>query len=164
MSVSEENLNKIIIALVSGASNEMAEQICVSKLGLKLKDAKSAIIDARKQITVAADFNRVDELGTAIIRLQDVYAKSMRVQDTKTALAAQKELNKLLDLYRAVEHAQSMGGDLEAVSIAEQELAAIAQHLLPLNLAKKDYPLSGHARIVAEKLRRLQSEATAKDG
>lgn len=46
-----------------------------------------------------ADFHRHAELGKSIARCTDLFSRCHRIQDYKTALAAQKELNALLGLY-----------------------------------------------------------------
>ena len=61
--------------------------------------AGMTVNQARKRITVAADYTRDEQLGKAVIRLDDLYAKSIAAQDTRTALQAQRELNRLLSLY-----------------------------------------------------------------
>jgi len=47
-----------------------------------------------------AQADPASERGKAIIRLNDLYYRSYKVQDFKTSLAAQRELNKLLSLTR----------------------------------------------------------------
>lgn len=42
---------------------------------------------------------RDEELGLAVLQLKDIYSRSYRVQDFKTALAARRELSELLGLY-----------------------------------------------------------------
>lgn len=48
-----------------------------------------------------ADYARDEQLDKAVMRLDDLYAKSIAAQDTRTALQAQRELNRLLGLYWA---------------------------------------------------------------
>jgi hypothetical protein len=152
-----EAVDKVVLLLVSGVSAEAAEVACLEKLKLTRADAKAAIIDARRRITIAADYNRTEEIGTAYIRLHDLYKRSLNVQDVKTALAAQKELNKLLDLYtalRADELEEATEGEMGERGIAAAELAAVREHLLPLELAPEDYPIAEHARIAADLIRK----------
>lgn len=47
----------------------------------------------------AANFNPMEERGKAYARLNLLFLSSMKLQDYKTALAAQKEINKLINLY-----------------------------------------------------------------
>jgi hypothetical protein len=46
-----------------------------------------------------ADFNPDVEIGRAYSRLNLIFLNGLKVQDFKTAISAQKELNKLLGLY-----------------------------------------------------------------
>lgn len=54
---------------------------------------------ATELIRASAAFDRNTELGRAISRLHDLYSRSYRVQDFKTCLTIQRELNELLGLY-----------------------------------------------------------------
>ena len=47
----------------------------------------------------AANFDPTEERGKAYARLNLLFLSSMKIQDYKAALAAQKEINKLIDLY-----------------------------------------------------------------
>lgn len=138
--------------LVNGEKTAKIERVCVESMNMPLAEVKAAIIDAQKQITVAADYNRIEELGRAYIRLNDLYTTSIKGRDSKTALAAQKEINRLVGLYEKNREA-SPPVDGEPATINAEELAAIGAHLLPLNLAPADYPLNEHARIAAERIR-----------
>ena len=60
--------------------------------------ADAAIEIARGKIRDAIGVDREERTGEAIVRLNDLYERSLRIQDCKTALAAQKELNRLLGL------------------------------------------------------------------
>ena len=51
------------------------------------------VAEARKRITVAADYTRDEQIGRAVMRLDDLYAKSIAGQDIRTALQAQREGN-----------------------------------------------------------------------
>ena len=118
---------------------------------------------ARRVLARAAAFNRDEELGSARVRLRDIYARAIRSQDPRTALAAQRELNRLLGL--------APSGDDEAQPNADTgpdrrdaELHAIATHLIPLNLAPPDYPLREHARIAADRIREITTPAAPAAG
>ena len=104
--------------------------------------------EARDRLALAADVDRRHELGKAIQRLEGLFTQALE-EDAKTALAVQKELNRLMCLYEVTEPVKAADRGTES----QQELARIADHLLPLNLAPAEYPLSGHARIAADLLR-----------
>ena len=148
----DEVLDAIVLLIVSGTSENNIASICVERFGIKGELAQKKITEAKTQITVAADFNRQDEVGTAYIRLNDLYTRSLNGDDVKTALASQKELNKLLSLYEP-EH-----GSVLALGVGEDglgELDVVASHLLPLALASAEYPISEHARIAASFIRKM---------
>lgn len=48
-----------------------------------------------------AEFNPEIERGKAYARLNMLFLNSIKIQDYKTSLGIQKEINKLLDLYKA---------------------------------------------------------------
>jgi hypothetical protein len=94
-----ETLDRIILLVVSLQSKAQVKAACVEKLGLTGDQADGAIETARGAIRDALDVDRQERTGEAIVRLNDLYERSLRVQDCKTALAAQKELNRLCGLH-----------------------------------------------------------------
>ncbi len=72
-----------------------------------------------------------------MIPLNDLYRRALAIQDTKTALAAQKELNKLLELYRLA--GASAADGRRAVSA---EIETARRHLTPLGLGDETTPLA----------------------
>jgi predicted kinase len=143
--------DKVLLLLVSGAGDASISE-GLSKLDVPPDQRQALIAAARRRITLAADYHRDHELGQAIVRLNDCYRRSLAVQDAKTALAAQKELNKLMDLYTKPENTAPAESDSQAAA----ELEAVGRHLLPLRLAASDSPLEEHARLAA--LRILERE------
>ncbi len=120
---------------------------------MKPRAATEAVKKAAKKITTAADYNRTKEAGTAYFRLNDIYKKALKSADIKTALAAQKEISKLIGLYGGVVQNMASDDGESDITDSQAELTAIGKHLLPLGLAPDDYPLKEHARIAAEKIR-----------
>jgi hypothetical protein len=100
--------------------------------------------------TVAADYARDEQLGKAVMRLDDLYAKSIAAQDTRTALQAQRELNRLLCLYSAGEKGAAPG---QGEDDAAARLELIGTYLLPLGLTDERYPVEEHARVASEVIR-----------
>jgi hypothetical protein len=132
-------------------SVEAAESYCF-KQGQDLDSARRTVAEARQRITVAADYARDEQLGKAVMRLDDLYAKSITGQDTRTALQAQRELNRLLGLYGGG-NLPGSDGDSD-VSEALRRLELIAGYLLPLGLMDERYPVEEHARMASEILRK----------
>lgn len=144
-----DTLNSIVLMLVSGVSPKDIEGHA-DRLGLTPDAVRAQLEKAREAITLAADYNRTAEIGTAYVRLNDLYIRSLKGSDAKTALAAQKELNKLLRLYEQPSATDVLG---DAEGPAAIELRQIAEHLLPLGLAPETYPLHEHCRIAADRIR-----------
>jgi len=145
----DPDLDKIVLLLVTGVDAKSAREAATSKLGIPKARAVRLIAEAAAAIQTAADYHRDHEIGTAYIRLNDLYVRSLRINDTKTALAAQRELNRLLRLY-------DVSSDDAPETDAESTIALIASHLLPLGLATESYPLPEHARLAADIVRRTQ--------
>ena len=148
-------LDKVIRMLISGVSEEAVRHACVENFGLDHAEAAKLVVEGRQQITLAADYHRDEELGTAIARLKDLYSRSIAASEVKTALAAQKELNRLLKLYDAP-HEPS--GEIETAEVRADHQAAF-DHLVPLDLAGPDAPLAEHARLAVAKILELQEHA-----
>ena len=91
--------DRLVLLLTNGMTIETAEGYCVRQAGCDPDAARRIVAEARQRITVAADYARDEQLGKAVMRLDDLYAKSIAAQDTRTALQAQRELNRLLGLY-----------------------------------------------------------------
>ncbi|HUX03272.1 MAG TPA: hypothetical protein VMY35_20100 [Phycisphaerae bacterium] len=144
---------RVMLWMVGGVSGADLERMCVSKLGTDPAKAKKIVAEARKRITIAADFARDEELGAAVLRLRDIYAKSMTgaEADPRTALQAQRELNRLMGLYAAGESAD--GGPPDDEDDVRRRLDLIASYLLPLKLADERYPVEEHARVASEIIR-----------
>ena len=132
-------------------SNDAALTFCIQQ-GQLSDQATQIVSEARKRITVAADYTRDEQLGKAVMRLEDLYAKSMAGQDIRTALQAQRELNRLLSLYTDMRRSEDTEEDSESTEVKRQ-VALIGQYLVPLKLADSNYPVEEHARIAAELIR-----------
>jgi hypothetical protein len=76
---------------------------------------------ATELFTVLAAYRREIELGKAIARCTDLFSRSHRIQDYKTALAAQKELNELLGLYATTDGQDDERGGFVALIPAQAE-------------------------------------------
>lgn len=156
--MTDENIiEKVVLLIVSGLSKAEIKQVCEEKFEINSEDIEDLINKAQVKIIETADFNKEKEIGTAVTRLNHIYAKAITSGDIKTALQTQRELDKLHGLYKE----EGRDGDsLDAMAttlLAEDELKAISDHLLPLELAPESYPLREHARIASERIREAQS-------
>ena len=143
--------DRAVLLLINGMSVNAAETFCVQQ-GADPDEAKRIVAEARKRITVAADYARDEQFGRAIMRLEDLYAKSIAAQDTRTALQAQRELNRLLSLYGPRGDTGTPGSEEDAVK--RKQLALIEGYLLPLALTDATYPIEEHVRIAADLIRK----------
>jgi hypothetical protein len=149
--ITEEIREKLILLLVSGLG-EAAQREAATKLGLEPEEIDPALAETKRRIQIAADYNRDQQIGTAVVRLNDLYRRALAIQDTKTALAAQKELSRLLCLYSAPAPA---AGERPADQAGEVE--AIRAHLEPLDLGGENDSTEELARRAA--LRILAADA-----
>lgn len=94
----DEQLDRVTLLLVTLLDRSAVETACRDELGLTPAKAAELIDLAAVRVTAAAAFDRDHQLGRAISRLNDLYQRSLVVQDVKTALAAQREINQLLRL------------------------------------------------------------------
>ena len=149
--------DRIVLLLTNGMTVEAAEGYCLQQGRMDLDAARRTVAEARQRITVAADYARDEQLGKAVMRLDDLYAKSIAAQDTRTALQAQRELNRLLGLYSAKEPPDGDAPDDAQEALRRLEL--IASYLLPLKLTDERYPVEEHARLAGETIRRHPASA-----
>ena len=143
--------DRIVLLLINGMSTEAARGLCIQQ-GQPPDEASRIVEDARKRITVAADYTRDEQLGKAVMRLEDLYAKANAAKDIRSALQAQRELNRLLSLYADTRQA-APGEDDSDTSVLRKQLELIASYLVPLKLAEPSYPVEEHARLAAETIR-----------
>lgn len=141
--------SRAIVMLVNGLPPERVVDDCVRN-GADHATAEAIVGEAREQITVTAEFSRKEKVGVAIRRCEDLYAKSVAARDTRTALQAQREINRLLSLYTSA-HDSPAGPTVDAETL--RRLDVIAGYLLPLGLTDESYPVEEHARLAAEVIR-----------
>lgn len=135
----------LVLLLCSGISADTAGAKAAQKWELTPELAGAHVLEASRRITLAADYNRDEELGKAHTRLNLIYAKSLTMSDLRVSLAAQKELNRLLDL------TQTAPPDEEPKAAERQnpEADAIRAHLVPLLDTDDTTPLPEVARLAA---------------
>lgn len=149
--MSGDAVDSLVLAItrgVAGTDLEEAARRLVSE-----RQVARTVAAARRAITRAADFARDEELGKAITRGHEIYRLALESGDLKTALAAQRETNRLLGLHEAAAASGSVGSTAEDAGDIRAELEAIGSHLRPLGLAPDTYPLAEVARIAADLLR-----------
>lgn len=93
-----ERIDTIVKLIIKGLDKRAIVRWVRSKTEWGIDDSLvyRYIDEALGEIKAAAVPNLKEEIGKALSRLQDLYAKCILIQDYKTALAVQKELNELL--------------------------------------------------------------------
>ncbi len=153
-------VDRLVLLLVSNVQPDAIRQ-AGEKLDVTDRTLDAALLEARRRITLAADYNRVDEIGTAYVRLNEVFRRALAIQDNKTALAAQRELCKLLRLYDAVSPAAGgAGGAADDRTAATEDAARARAHLVTLGLGEADESLTELARLAVLRIVELTPERT----
>ena len=152
----ELNISNLVTLKAAGASDDVLESKCRAS-GIPDVEIPDILVEVNRRLLAVADVDRELELGIAIVRTDMIFRKATVDGDNKTALAAQRELNRLLGLYRDGEQAGAKGGDMVGAAEALATLNMVAAHLLPLGLAPADYPIQEHARIAADRVCELKS-------
>jgi len=154
-------VDKIVLLMTAALRPAEIRDTCIEKLGLDPADVPEAIAAARTKITRAARYDPDELLGEAITRLDDIYQRCLGVQDTKTALAAQREKHRLLGI-GPTERDPAPGPDdpdgevpttaAERRRIEDAELAAIVDaieaHLEPVGLPGAASPHTTDAEMI----------------
>lgn len=111
--------------------------------GVSKYRAGKLIAKAKEHIALAAVSDTREEIGRARIQLENLYNVALQDEDVKTALAARKELSKILHLY---ELTNTSALDEEMQTMTE---TLVRQHLEGLDITDKGLPLEELARSVA---------------
>ncbi len=177
--------DEIVTQLCNGLSAaQLARLAEAGKCSYSPEEFRAQLPAARRKLTLAAQYDRDEELGRAISRLEELYRRAMTrvaiepgmlLPDLRAALLAQKELNRLLGLRGADPSApdpeknqseKARKRDQNAESIFD----AVDAHLEPLGLSsdEKDH-YSDLIRLAGSEIRRLRKAAKrktkeAKDG
>jgi hypothetical protein len=160
--MNDSTIDRVLLWMVSGLAGADLETACVAKLEVDPANVKAVIAEARKRLTLAAEYNRDELLGTALTRLNDLYSRCIRAgvdgeakaigPNLAKALDVQREINRLTGLYRQPSLALDSGG-----GEAAEELEAIGEYLLPLAMTSESYPLREHARLAAQRISELEA-------
>jgi hypothetical protein len=140
-----EHVNRAILLLANGATEGEAGAVLSKALQLDRGAAGRLLAEARAKITMAGRFDPRQEAGRAYVRLNDLYRRCVSIHDTKTALSAQRELNKLIALYLPPR------ADAPAAPV-DPTAGAVALYLHPLQLAPATAPPVEHIRLAAQRI------------
>lgn len=143
---------QLVLLLVSGIPAETAERYCVQQ-GQTPANAKALVIDARNKITVAADFNREEQIGLQITRLEALYKSANGAKDFRTALQSIREKSRLLRLYNEPDSGINADLDAQESQTIRRQLKLITDYIRPLALVSDKYPIEEHVRVASEIVR-----------
>jgi len=148
--VDETILDQVVRLLFKIPSQVLVRKTCRDSLKISDTELDAYVLEARRQLTLAVDFHRDEELGKAIIRFDNIYSDAYKLKDHKTALNAEKERVKLLGLHKppTFEEGESVDGLISQ---------AIRDHLAPLHLAPDDTPVEELVRLAALEIVRYKA-------
>jgi hypothetical protein len=97
----ENRVNEIFTALTKGISSVEMFQYVSEKFtwNVTSRQIYNYVQEANKKYTELAEKNKDVEFGKAVSRLTLLFEKSLKVQDYKTCLAIQKEINTMFGTY-----------------------------------------------------------------
>jgi len=142
----EGALDKIILLLVSGVGRSTITE-AVGKLGLAGDAAATAIAEAQTRIAIAARWDRNEQMGTALVRLNDCYRRALGSEDAKTALAVQREINRLLTLSAPPAPDPAPLGTAMSAAATDSDAAAARAHLAALGFEDEGISLAEMCRL-----------------
>ena len=145
-------LDMAVLLLTKGMGHPAVATYLTTNMSVPAAQAEAVVKEARRRLTVAAEFDRDEEIGKAVLRLEDLFRTSLLAKDTRTALQAQRELSRLLRLYDRDDPGETP--EEGEHSEAEQRLHVVEGYLLPLKLTNEEYPVEEHARVAADIIRR----------
>ena len=106
-----------------------------------------------KEITLAADFDIRNEIGKAILQLDDLYDKSVRVQNIKEALAVRKEKSKTLGIYPTADRLTTENPQATELELIDKQLSPFLPNI-PAGV-----PVDEKLRLVLIELMKLKNAA-----
>ncbi len=93
---SAQKAARIADLILIGCTRQEIYDVCKSENFHKSKNKIDVIIEqARHDILTAADSDPVYSQGESLLRLKDLYKKAWAIQDFRTCLSVQKELNRI---------------------------------------------------------------------
>ena len=149
-------IDQTVTLLVTLRSHSDVLAALTGDAGFPEQLARDALTAARERLVIIAAYDKPEQLGTAIARLQGLYASSLANPDVRPALAVQKEINRLLGLASPMAPDAPAAGDHHD---AAAELAAVREYLDPLELGFESTPTSELARRAVAELIRLTDAA-----
>jgi hypothetical protein len=120
----------------------------LAEKGIAAEEAARLMGEACLKVRLASEWERDEQTGLMLIRLNEIYDEARMRGFLKEALAAQKELNRVLGLAKTAGETDSAGKSENA----EAELEAVRGYLEPLGLAAEGTAVSELARLAVARL------------
>lgn len=138
----EERVSRVYELLISGAKRADILQYATKKAwGVEDRQVDNYIARAKEEITRLARIDRDYALGAARARLNLLFYRALNIQDFKTALAVQKEINALegFNAPKKIEISwqDQAVSDIRAGSVTFEALAEAFDHDLATSLFER---------------------------
>jgi hypothetical protein len=147
--MNKTKIETLILLLCKIPQLSLVRSACREQLGIPESDVENAIAEARRLITVAADYHRDEEIGKAIIRYEDIYHQAYKAKELKLALNAEKARVTLLGLASS-ERVEVPENNSNTES--SNDLETIKNYLEPLCLADSATSAVELARLASLKI------------
>jgi len=95
----ERRITVVYMMIIKGASSAEIVQHAAQTWEIEARQAREYIRRANNELSRQAKIKRDVELGKALERMTSLYSSSLKLQDYRTCLSVQKEINTLLGLY-----------------------------------------------------------------
>jgi len=94
----EARTNDVFKLILAGEDHARITAYAAEKWQLSARQSRTYISRATVRLAEHGQVNRQTEFSRAMARLNDLYAKTVKLQDYRTALSIQKEINSLMQL------------------------------------------------------------------
>ena len=150
LSSDKKHVSIALSLIIQGLSKVQIIDCLTANRTIDEAKANALIGEAVLKVRLASEWERDEQAGLMMIRLNEIYAEARGGGLLKEALAAQKELNRVLGLHKSAGATEGGQGGAEA----QGELDAARGYLEPLALAPEGTPVSELARLAVAKLAR----------
>lgn len=113
LKIKEKVRERVRNACLASENDALVVETTMESLGLDESDANALVRAIRRDVEKSANVDPEKALGVAIARLNALYSAAIDRQDSKTALAAVKEMNKLVALYNRIADREEKSEDVE---------------------------------------------------
>lgn len=145
LKIKEKVRERVRNACLASENDALVVETTMESLGLGESDANALVRAIRRDVEKSANVDPEKALGVAIARLNALYSAATNRQDSKTALATVKEMNKLVALYNRIADREEKSEDVEKTRSRAILESAVGK-------ANAGLDLDDLARIVVDRL------------